>query len=124
MWVGQGPIFFNRTTGDIRVFGSGCDFDMELRDYESELAASNGHWCLWLTDDHSRPRVIVRLKGSLAINTSSASKLVTHLPCCLFSGKRRHLEWMASKLTECSTLTSICNLVMIRLRSHSCYRKR
>ncbi len=106
-WVGQGPIFFNRTSGDIRQFGSGCDFDMELRDYESELAAANGQWCLWITDAQTRPQAVARIKNALAINTAIAARWLTHLPCCLFSGKRRHLEWLATKLSEYSIGTNV-----------------
>ncbi len=107
MWVGQGPIFFNRSTGDIRVFGSGCDVDRELRDYESELAADNGYWCLWITDTQSLAEAIARLKNALAINTTDAVKLLPQLPCCLLSGKRRHLEWLASKFGEYSLGTRV-----------------
>ena len=100
MWVGQGPIFFNRTSGDVRVFGSSCKLDIELRDYESELAADGGHWCLWITGPQARPEAIFQIKNALAINSAEALKLLPILPCCLFSGKRRHLEWMASKLAK------------------------
>ena len=102
MWVGPGPIFFNRTTGEIRQFGSGCEFDRELADYESELAASGGQWCLWLTDQQTRAQAVARIKNALAINTSVAAEWITDLPCCLFSGHQRHLTWMADKLAEYS----------------------
>ena len=50
-WVGQGPIFFNRESGEIRCFGSGVALNQEIDDYEMELVAKNAAWCLWLSAD-------------------------------------------------------------------------
>ena len=107
MWVGQGPIFFNCSTGEIKVFGSGCNLDNALREYEDELAAVNGFWCLWISDSHSRPEAVFRLKNALAINTADASKLIPIVPFCMFSGKRSHLQWLVTKFAEYSLETYV-----------------
>lgn len=106
-WVGPGPIFFNRYTGDIREFGSGCDLDHELYDYEMELSAANGSWCLWLSVDQDRTATILKLKNGFAINTSQAKQMVPALPHCLFAGKRRHLDWVAGHLNDHGVKTDI-----------------
>jgi len=106
-WVGPGPIFFNRESGDIREFGSGSNLGDELEDYESELAAAGGQWCLWIDEGKPRAKAIIHLKNALAITTPDAAKMVPLLPCCLFSGIRRHLQWMADKLSEYSIDTRI-----------------
>jgi hypothetical protein len=106
-WVGPGPIFFNRNTGDIRQFGSGCDLDHELHDYENELAAADGSWCLWLSGSQDRAATIFKLKTAFALNTIAAKKMVPSLPCCLFSGKRTHLDWVATHLHNLGVATDI-----------------
>jgi hypothetical protein len=106
-WVGQGPIFFNRDNGEVRVFGSGCKLDDELYDYEMELAAKNGSWCLWLTADQERKTTIVKLKSAFSLTTSDAMRMVPKLPHCLFSGVRRHLDWVARQLTEHNIATDV-----------------
>jgi hypothetical protein len=99
-WIGPGPIFFNRETGEVRRFGSGCNLADELDDYEAELAARGGYWCLWITGDQHRPQVVVRLKSLLALTTQQAAAMVPALPVCLFSGARRHLDWMAKRCQD------------------------
>jgi hypothetical protein len=94
-WVGSGPIFFNRETGEIRQFGSGCNLADELYDYEMELAARGGQWCLWLAANQDRAQVVVRLKALLALTMQQAAALVRALPISFFSGTRRHLDWLA-----------------------------
>jgi hypothetical protein len=106
-WVGHGPIFFNRQSGEIRQFGSGCNLDHELQDYENELAARDGSWCLWLSSKQERSAAIVRVKTAFAINTAAAKDMVPSLPHCLFSGVRRHLEWVATHLNSLGVSTEI-----------------
>jgi len=107
MWVGHGPIFFNRDTGEIRQLGSGCDRARELSDYENELAARNGSWCLWLSDDQERAATIFKLKTAFSLNTTAARALVPKLPHALFAGMRRHLEWVAAELVSLGVATTI-----------------
>lgn len=99
-WVGPGPIFFNRHTAGIREFGSGANLEHALYDYEMELAAKNGSWCLWLTDNQDRKQTIVNLKGAFVLTTLEAMQMLPTLPYCLFSGLRRHLDWVSTCLTE------------------------
>ena len=98
-WIGPGPIFFNRSTAEIRRFGSGGNLTHEIYDYEMELAANGGCWCIWLTSGQPRAETIVKLKTALGITTAEARKLVPRLPHCLFSGIRRELDWAAHCLT-------------------------
>jgi Immunity protein 35 len=99
-WVGPGPIFFNRETGEVRQFGSGCNLADELYDYEMELAAGGGRWCLWLTEGQDRSQAVVRLKALLALTMQQAAALVPAVPTRLFWGVRRHLDWLATHLRE------------------------
>lgn len=106
-WVGPGPIFFNCNTGEIRQFGSGCNLDDELYDYEMELAAKDRAWCLWLTAEQERKQLILKLKNAFAITTQDAVTMVPALPHCLFFGLRRHLDWVARHLSDQGVATRI-----------------
>ena len=99
-WIGQGPLFFNRTTGEIREFGSGCNFKDEIYDYEMELKADGDTWCLWLSNENNRQEAILRLRSLLRVEISSAQKMVKCLPVELFHGIRRHLDWMQDQLSH------------------------
>jgi hypothetical protein len=68
-WVGPGPVFFNKSTGEIRSFGSGSYLKDEMYDYEMELAANGLIWSLWLTDSQSRKPTILKLKTAFSVST-------------------------------------------------------
>lgn len=107
IWVGPGPIFFHRESGEIREFGSGANLEEEIYDYEMELAAHDRSWCLWLTADQDRMKAIVNLKAALAIATQQAQAMVPALPHCLFAGIRRHLDWVAQRFADRGVTTEI-----------------
>lgn len=106
-WIGPGPIFFNRNTGEIRQFGSGDSLKNSIYDYEMELAAKNHSWCLWLTADQERGQTILKFKTAFATTTKDALAMVPDLPHCLFSGVRRHLDWVADQLADLDIATDI-----------------
>lgn len=98
--IGAGPLFLNRQTCEIRRFGSGGCLADEVFDYEMELEAAGRHWCLRLAEDQDRRTAILKLKALLKIDLESARNLVPRLPSTLFTGIRRHLDWMKVQLEE------------------------
>lgn len=106
-WVGPGPIFFNKHTGEIRRYGSGGRLDDDVYDYEMALAAENGSWCLWLADEQPLKPTILKIKAAFEISTVQARALVPKLPHCLFSGIRRHLDFVSQKLKESGVMTNV-----------------
>lgn len=98
--IGAGPLFFNRTTGEIRQFGSGCNINIEIYDYEMEIEADGKTWCLWLADSQDRKKTILKLKSLLKIDTRTAQDLVSKLPIAIFYGIRRHLDWMKDQFQK------------------------
>lgn len=98
--VGAGPLFFNRTTGETRQFGSGCNMYAEIYDYEMEIQADGKTWCLWLADNQDRMKTILNLKSLLRIDTRTAQQLVSQLPIAVFRGIHRHLDWMKNQFDK------------------------
>lgn len=105
--VGGGPLFFNRETGDVRSFDSGCNLEDEIYDYEMELASLDRYWSLWITDSQERSSTILKVKHLLKLSTEHARDFVPTLPTPFFRGARRHLDWMASKCDALGIQTEI-----------------
>ena len=105
--VGAGPLFFNRHNGEVRKFGSGCNLDAEIYDYEMELEACGSYWCLSLSNGQSRQETILKIKQLLRVETATARNMIPSLPHPLFTGIRRHLDWMKRQFDNAELLSHI-----------------
>ena len=105
--VGAGPLFFNSSTGDIRSFGSGCNVNQEIYDYEMDLASVGKYWTLWLTDDQERTAVILKIKQLFNLTTARARDYVPVLPLPFFYGIRRNMDWLSCRCHEIDVKTDI-----------------
>ena len=106
-WVNTAFAVFNKSTGDIRSYGSGCNFKDEVYDYEMELASIGKFWTLWLTDSQERTTAILKIKQLFNLTTARSRDYVPTLPIPFVYGIRRHMDWLSGRCNDIDIKTEI-----------------
>lgn len=97
-WIGTGYLLVRKHDGCVQQLGNQ---PYAIYDYLCEQEAGDKRWCLIIDmGGNLRHSILLRLKQALGLSQHELADMRFNIPGPLFTGERRHLDWVAKQLLD------------------------